>query len=155
MRGLDAIRYPIIHDASVFGVRFKVRELAVRIGFSAEVIEELVIVVSELASNILKYGRKGHIELHAVRSEGGPPGISIVAEDETPAFDLAGCLRDGHGAQGKLDPASVFGRGGIGAGLGAVARFSDGIELVAQGQGKRILVRRSVGPPRRGFGPAR
>jgi anti-sigma regulatory factor (Ser/Thr protein kinase) len=107
-------------------------------------------VVSELASNIIKYGRRGHIELAALDRDDGLRGISIVAEDETPPFDLIGSLRDGYDAHGKLDPAQVFGRGGIGAGLGAVSRFSDGVELVPHGTGKRIVVRRYLGRPRRG-----
>lgn len=129
------------------------RSFASQLGFEREVVEELVVVVSELTSNILKYGRRGAIELSGVDREEGTRGISIVAEDETPPFDLLGSLRDGYDAKGKLDPALVFGRGGIGAGLGAVARLSDTIELVPHGQGKRIVARRFLGRPRRGSSP--
>jgi serine/threonine-protein kinase RsbT len=139
----------VVDDTSIFAVRSAVREVATKIGFEREVVEELVVVVSELASNILKYGRRGHIELAPVERD-GLRGISIVAQDETPPFDLAGSLRDGYDAQGKLDPALVFGRRGIGAGLGAVSRFSDALEQVPKGEGKQIIVRRFLGRPRRG-----
>jgi hypothetical protein len=49
----------------------------------------------------------------------------------------------------------VFGRGGIGAGLGAVARFSDKIDLEPlPNGGKRLVVRRVLGRPRRGSAPS-
>lgn len=145
----------VTDSTSVYAARSQVRGFAAKIGFEAEVVEELVVVVSELASNIVKYGRRGRILLQAIDPEEGVRGIVIAAEDETPPFDLTGSLRDGYDARGKLDPASVFGRGGIGAGLGAVARFSDKIDLEPLPTGgKRIVVRRAVGRPRRGSSPS-
>lgn len=140
----------IVDDTSVLGARSLVRKVGAEIGFEREVIEELVLVVSELASNIVKYGRRGSISTSAFVSEVGTRGIEIVARDETPPFDLTGSLRDGYDAKGKLDPAAVYGRHGIGAGLGAVARLSDRVELVPHETGKSIVVRRFVGRPRRG-----
>jgi serine/threonine-protein kinase RsbT len=134
----------------MFAARSLLRSFATQLGFEREVVEELVIVVSELTSNILKYGRRGRIEISGIDREEGTRGISIVAEDETPPFDLACSLRDGYDAKGKLDPAMVYGRRGIGAGLGAVARLSDAIEQIPHGAGKRIVVRRFLGRPRRG-----
>ncbi|MBX3199510.1 MAG: ATP-binding protein [Labilithrix sp.] len=154
-----SVRCVVAHETAVFAARTILRAFATRVGFDREVIEELAIVVSELASNILKYGRRGHIDLSLTerdepRAVGGRlRGITIVAEDETPPFDLAGSLRDGYDTHGKLDPARVFGRGGIGAGLGAVRRLSDSVELVPTEGGKRIIVRRFVGRPRRGSSP--
>lgn len=126
------------------------RAFAPQLGFTRETVEELVIVVSELTSNILKYGRRGLIELSSVERSDGVPELAIVAEDETPPFDLAGSLRDGYDASGKLDPALLFGRRGIGAGLGAVARLTDALELAPHGAGKRIIARRVLSRPRRG-----
>jgi anti-sigma regulatory factor (Ser/Thr protein kinase) len=144
----------VVNDTSVFAARAMVRPFAAQIGFDREVIEELVVVVSELASNIVKYGRRGRIELARIDREEGVRGLSIVAEDETPPFDLMGSLRDGYDAKGKLDPAAVYGRRGIAAGLGAVARLSDSLELVAHGTGKRVIARRFLGRPRRGSSPS-
>ncbi|MFO0738123.1 MAG: ATP-binding protein [Labilithrix sp.] len=145
-----------VNDPSaVYAVRTIVRGFATAIGFDKEVTEELVVVVSELTSNIIKYGRRGTIALSAFDPNEGVAGIEIVAEDETPPFDLTGSMRDGYDSAGKLDPARVFGRGGIGAGLGAVARFSDRLELVpTPSGGKRIVARRAVSRPRRGSQPS-
>lgn len=147
-------RCVVAHDSAIYAARTMMRSFAGQLGFNREVVEELVVVVSELASNILKYGRRGSIELSGVEREEGTRGISIAAEDETPPFDLLGSLRDGYDSNGKLDPALVFGRGGIAAGLGAVARFSDHLELIPHGHGKRIVARRFLGRPRRGSSPA-
>lgn len=141
--------------AAVYGARTQVRTFALAVGFEREVVEELVVVVSELVSNIVKYGKRGRIVLTALDPDEGTRGIIIAAEDETPPFDLLGSLRDGYDARGKLDPATVFGRGGIGAGLGAVARFSDHVALEPlPSGGKRIVARRALGRPRRGSSPS-
>ena len=150
----EPIACDVTDEWAVYQVRTLLRGFAPGLGFEREVVEELVVVVSELTSNILKYGRRGRIVLTAL-DEDGVRGIAIAAEDETPAFDLDCALRDGHDAHGKLDPARVYGRGGIGAGLGAVARLTDriAVEPLANG-GKRILVRRLLSRPRRGSSPA-
>jgi anti-sigma regulatory factor (Ser/Thr protein kinase) len=144
-------------DTAVYAVRSMVRPFAAKLGFEPEVVEELIIVVSELASNILKYGSRGFIEVSELHLEvDGVRGIQIVAEDETAPFDLDGALRDGYDSHGKIDPAQVFGRRGIGAGLGAVARLSDEVRMESfeDGNKKRLIVRRVLGgKPRRGSKP--
>lgn len=142
------------NDSALYAARLLVRSFAAPLGFGSEVVEELVVIVSELVSNILKYGKRGRIELSRIDPEDGV-GIVIVAEDESPPFDLLGSMRDGYDAKGKLDPALVFGRGGIGAGLGAVFRLSDRVEQVpTESGGKRIVVRRLVSRARRGSRPS-
>jgi anti-sigma regulatory factor (Ser/Thr protein kinase) len=134
------------------------RPFAAKIGFEPEVIEELIVVVSELTSNILKYGHHGFIELAEIDfDQEGVRGLQIIAQDETPPFDLHGALRDGYDSKGKIDPAHVYGRRGIGAGLGAVSRLSDGVRLEALDGDtkKRLIVRRILGgKPRRGSRPS-
>jgi anti-sigma regulatory factor (Ser/Thr protein kinase) len=130
-------------------VRNGVRELAHQLGFSAKGCEELAIVVTELSSNIVKYGVRGTIELAALEDLQRGVGIVIVAQDETPPFDLAMAMRDGHDAQGKLDPMKTWHRGGIGAGIGAVARLTDQLQLEACEGGKRIRVIRFLRRPAR------
>jgi anti-sigma regulatory factor (Ser/Thr protein kinase) len=147
-------RCKVYEDISIFAARSMARTFAGEQGFVPEVCEELVVVVSELASNILKYGRRGWIEVSMVETPERGRGLMIVAEDETPPFDLNRALVDGHDVNGKLDPARVYKRGGIAAGLGAVSRLSDSIEQVPHGGGKRIVVRRFERRPRRGSSPA-
>jgi anti-sigma regulatory factor (Ser/Thr protein kinase) len=127
-----------------FVVRRGLREVARQLGFSVRACEELAIVVSELASNIRKYGVKGTIEIGPVADLLRGPGILILAQDETPPFDLTTALRDGYDANGKLDPMKFFKRGGIGAGIGAIARFSDELQIAPCPGGKRIRVVRFI-----------
>jgi anti-sigma regulatory factor (Ser/Thr protein kinase) len=97
---------------------------------------ELSIVVSELGSNIVKHGVQGEIvlTLHA-------PGGEITAEARDvgpPIRDLDIAMLDGHDDQGPIDPALLLGRGGLGTGLGAVARFADRVEYREESGGKTI-----------------
>lgn len=140
--------YRVVEDIAAFTVRRGVRDLARQIGFGEKACEELVIVVSELSSNILKYGVAGTIEMGPVEDLDHGAGIQIVAEDETPPFDLPTALRDGHDARGQLDPAKIFRRGGIGAGMGAIVRFSHIIQMEPCPHGKRIRVVRFLRRPK-------
>lgn len=138
-------------DGSVLVARALVRARAPGIGFTSKDCAELVIVVSELTSNIVKYGVRGTIEVTEVMDEVRGPGICIIATDETGVFDLTGATRDGHDATGKLDPFRLYGRRGIGAGLGAVSRFSDAMEMTPTDSGKRLAVTRYVRKLKRPF----
>jgi anti-sigma regulatory factor (Ser/Thr protein kinase) len=133
------------------GARSAARRCAGKLGFPAKEIEEIAIVVSELASNILKYGPPGEIVIESVNDPREGLGLRIDAFDRGPAFrsiDLA--LRDGFHDAGPIDPDQRPRRVGIGAGLGAVRRFSDSFdyEVLPQG-GKRISVVRYVRGPKR------
>jgi CheY-like chemotaxis protein/anti-sigma regulatory factor (Ser/Thr protein kinase) len=137
-------------DVHVFAARTAVRARAQAVGFGRIGCDELVIVASELASNILKYGVRGEIIVTQVNDPVDGHGVRIEARDEGPAFhDLAMALRDGCGDRGPLDPATIFRRKGLGAGLGAVVRFTDTFECREEKGGKRIVVVRFVLRPKR------
>jgi serine/threonine-protein kinase RsbT len=118
--------------------------MAAAAGFTGIAIEELVLVVSELVSNALKYGGGGQLELTHVDDETRGSGITISVEDTAPPFDLERALPDGHDARGQIDPAHIFGRRGIGAGLGAVMRLTEGVRLEPTVRGKRLVATRFV-----------
>ena len=136
--------FRIDHEVSVFAPRRAARELAASLGFDRRAATELAIAVSELGSNIVKYGVRGGITVEPTRDPGRGVGVMITAADEGPPFcDFATALRDGCDDRGPLDPVTFLKRHGIGAGLGAVKRFSDTIALEpAEGgeHGKRIVV---------------
>ncbi len=48
---------------------------------------------------------------------------------------------DGNDDQGPIDPALLLRRGGLGTGLGAVARFADKLEYRDEDGGKTITAR--------------
>lgn len=141
----------------VVAARTETRARARALGFGRVASAELAIVASELASNILKYGVRGKLRIEEIESDSHGTGIRLTACDEGPPFsnfDLA--MRDGFTDQGQIDPLLLVKRGGIGAGLGAVRRFSDEMGLVPTTQGKEVWAiryvprraRASVPPPR-------
>lgn len=136
-------------DVHVFAARTAVRAQAEAVGFGRIQCDELAIVASELASNILKYGIRGAIVVGGVDDPERGPGLRIEARDRGPAFrDLATAIQDGCGDSGPLDPATMSRRGGLGAGLGAVVRFTDSFECQQEEGSKRIIVVRYIQRPR-------
>ena len=122
--------YDVREPLDVYEPRRAVQALAAGIGFSHNECKELAIVVSELASNIIKYGLKGSIELENVLDSKCGPGVAIAAYDIGPPFpDLGMALQDGYDDRGPIDPLKLLNRRGLGAGLGAVVRLTDTFEV--------------------------
>lgn len=129
--------------------RHQARRLARDHGIQPLRAGEVAIVVSELASNIVKYGVRGEITLHVeTAAAGGGAGMTVTVEarDVGPPFNnLATALRDGHDDRGPIDAAELAQRGGLGTGLGAVARLADSLEVRHEAGGKRITATFSRG----------
>jgi anti-sigma regulatory factor (Ser/Thr protein kinase) len=71
-----------------------------------------------------------------------------VARDVGPPIhDLAIAMLDGHDDRGPIDPALLAQRGGLGTGLGAVARLADGLEVRQETGGKQIIATFCLGLP--------
>ena len=118
------------------------RRFATRAGMSSRRASELAIVVSELATNIVKHGVRGEITL--TFDPGVPPGgeILIAARDVGPPIhDLELAMTDGFDDRGPIDPALLLRRRGLGTGLGAIARLADRLEVQAEEGGKTITAR--------------
>ncbi len=129
-------------------------ELARDLGFDRIACVEVAIATSELAVNIAKYGVRGHITLEPVKDPARGVGISILACDSGPPFrDFEMALRDGCDDAGPLQPADLLGRHGLGAGLGAVHRFTDELSCTHKPGGKEIrAVRYKTRPGRSDLG---
>jgi serine/threonine-protein kinase RsbT len=131
--------FPIRGRADVVTVSSQARRLAREFGLGARRSEELAIVVSELASNIAKHGIRGEIVL-TLDVPGGE--ITVEAKDVGPPIrDFQLAATDHHDDQGPIDPALLLRRGGLGTGLGAVARFADRVEYREEEGGKTITAR--------------
>src|SRR4051794_1480714 len=105
------------------------RRFAVRFGMPTRRATELAIVASQLPSNIVKHGIRGEIRL-AWNPDVPPCGeITVEAHDIGPPIrDLKMAMTDGYDDQGPIDPTLILRRGGIGTGLGAIARLADRLE---------------------------
>jgi anti-sigma regulatory factor (Ser/Thr protein kinase) len=116
--------------------------MAFRIGFTKKECEEVAIVASELATNIVKYGERGAMRFEKSEHPVHGIGLEVTAADVgQTTVDWSTALLDNHDAKGRIDPATLLKRRGIGAGLGAVVRFTDSfaVELLALGKKLRVV----------------
>jgi serine/threonine-protein kinase RsbT len=142
-------RFAIRERLDVFEPRRLIRSAAAEIGFRHGCCLELTIVISELASNVLKYGIEGSIEFDEFVDPQSGVGLAIAATDIGPRFqNLELALQDGYDDRGRIDPGSMLRRGGLGTGLGAVLRLSDSFAVEYATGSKTIWVKRYVTRPR-------
>jgi len=121
----------VVEDASqVAAARRVATRMAEEIGFDATGAGNVAIVVTEMATNILKHGGGGQILLAA--PESARPGIEIVGLDSGRGLrDLEACLRDGYSTSGSP-----------GTGLGAIQRLSSSLDIyTAPDRGTAIVAR--------------
>jgi anti-sigma regulatory factor (Ser/Thr protein kinase) len=132
-------RCAVEHPVDAFAARRLAMELAREIGFDRRACVEIAIATSELAVNIAKYGVRGHVTVEAVSDPQHGPGIAITASDKGPPFrNFTTALKDGCDDTGPLDPGEIMGRHGLGAGLGAVARFTHELGWERTPTGKNV-----------------
>ena len=112
------------------------RIFAQAVGFDVAGCDQVAIVVSELANNLIRHAGGGSIGL-TLADGGEHPGIQIEAVDRGPGIrDPEQALTDGY--------SSV---GGLGLGLGAVNRLMDDLSLSSRpGGGTRVVCCRWVRP---------
>ena len=129
----------IAEDLDVFEARWSVRRVAVAAGFRARDAEELVLVASELATNILKFAPPGRMDVERIESPVHGVGIRIIAKDSgAPLTDLDQIL-----ARSTRVGAMVEWTGrGLGGGLGAVYRFTDTLACLPSPGGKQMVAER-------------
>lgn len=110
--------------------------IAEAIGFSAHDCHEISLVVTELASNLLKHAKGGVIKIGAPHDD-RRKGIRIESEDEGPGIvDIERALTDGYSTAGSL-----------GEGLGAVNRMMDETEFIPRTpRGLHVICHRWIRP---------
>jgi serine/threonine-protein kinase RsbT len=150
-------RHVVREALDVYALREAAGKLAQELGFPRRERAELLIVVSELCTNIVKYGVRGTLELERQVDPIHGIGIAITASDVGPAFhDLKMALQDGYDDRGPIDPGQLMQRGGLGIGLGAVRRLTDSLTVDYNAEGKSIRVVRYLRrPPRKESLPPR
>jgi anti-sigma regulatory factor (Ser/Thr protein kinase) len=143
-------RYEVREAVDTFAVRRAARSEALKAGFPLRVAEELVLVVSELATNILKYGHHGFITMDALDDENRGPALRFEARDFGPPFhDFSLALLDRHDDKGPLLPETRSISKGLGVGLGTVVRLTDGVEHEPLADGKIVRAVRFLVRPRK------
>ena len=125
----------IVHPLDAASAYHSARELSEKTGFDQKACDEIAIVVSELATNQLKYANGGTIKFQILQDE--QPGLQIEAVDYGPGIqDIDQAMKDGFSTAGSL-----------GLGLGTVNRLMDVMEIQSHpGQGVQIVCKRWVQP---------
>ena len=120
-----------VEDASgVAPARRAAEDLATRLGFDAHRRGEVAIVVTELATNLLRHGGGGEILLR--RTPHADAAIDAIAWDRGPGMnDVIRSRRDGFSTAG-----------GSGTGLGAVGRLSTTFDVQSTPDRGTVLVAR-------------
>ena len=123
---------PIATDDDIVRVRQRVRDAAVRLGFSLVDQTKLVTAASELARNTLVYGQGGTMLLEAVTND-TRRGLRLTFEDHGPGIaDISQALTAG------------FTTGnGLGLGLSGAKRLAHDFDITSTpGQGTRVSIAR-------------
>lgn len=122
------IHVPIKSDTDVIVACQKGRALAARLGFSSDDQVVVVIAISEVARNIVRYAQTGEVVLASVRQD-DRHGVVVTARDEGPGIpDIEQALQDGYSTGG-----------GLGLGLSGAKRLMDEFKITSQvGKGTMI-----------------
>ena len=119
-----------VSDASyVAAARRTVERLAMGIGLDEQDRGRASLVVTELATNLVRHGRGGEVLANAIKSDQAT-GLELIAIDRGPGIaNIADSLRDG---------SSTYGSSGTG--LGAIRRQSEEFDIFSTpGQGTAVL----------------
>jgi anti-sigma regulatory factor (Ser/Thr protein kinase) len=110
------------------------KKFAGSIGFPEAHCDEIGLVISELASNLIRHATGGTIKLDQIHA-GERTGIEIQSVDSGPGIqDVEGAIADGYSTAG-----------GLGLGLGTVNRLMDELEIhPGSGLGLHLVCRRWI-----------
>lgn len=127
-RALPETRIRIRSTEDIVEARRTGRMLVQKMGFSGSRITLVITVLSELARNILLYGRGGEIVLSQLN---GSAQLNVTALDQGPGIEnLPEVLAGGYSTSG-----------GLGLGLCGLKRIVDNFEIKTQlGQGTEVFV---------------
>ena len=136
--------------ADVLLAQHLVRRAALALGFSRTACAEMMIVASELATNIVKYGKRGVLRVDRVDDPDLGVGLRVTAEDEGPPFkSFETAQLDGFNDEGPLDVSALVARRGTASGLGAVRRMTHELSHTPLPVGKAVAATRYLHVPRR------
>jgi anti-sigma regulatory factor (Ser/Thr protein kinase) len=129
MTMLDQFTLSVTETSQVAESRRLALEVARGLGFEEPELSKVALLVTELATNLIKHAHGGELLLGSRQGERGP-GMEILALDQGPGMaQVRDCLRDGYSTAGSP-----------GTGLGAVTRHSDLFDIYSKpGAGTAVL----------------
>lgn len=113
-------------------IKKEIHKLVQRAGFDDNKIGDVDLVISELTSNLHKFGKDGEILAGIINEPNGVTYLEVISLDHGPGmFDLHKMMTDGYSTSNTL-----------GMGLGSIKRLSDKFEIFSQkGWGTIVLSR--------------
>ena len=129
---LSEVRVAIRQDTDIVVACQKGRSLAAQQGLSDNDQVIIVIIISELARNIIRYAIPGEVILKAIR-QSDRCGVGVVARDSGPGIpDVERALQGGYSTGG-----------GLGQGLSGARRLADEFEIASElGQGTTVTIKK-------------
>jgi serine/threonine-protein kinase RsbT len=123
---------PVRASNEVVNVRHVVRRWAIELGFTLIEQTKIVTAASELARNMVDYGKGGTLLVEAL-DDGIRKGLRLTFEDQGPGIaDIDQALRDGF-TSGN----------GMGLGLGGAKRLANEFSIDSRpGEGTRVMIAR-------------
>jgi serine/threonine-protein kinase RsbT len=123
---------PVRASNEVVNVRHVVRRWAIELGFTLIEQTKIVTAASELARNMVDYGKGGTLLVEAL-DDGIRKGLRLTFEDRGPGIaDIEQALRDGF-TSGN----------GMGLGLGGAKRLANEFSIDSRpGEGTRVMIAR-------------
>lgn len=133
IKAQDEVRHFVINsEESVITATYNAKNIAAALGFNTVMQAMFATSISELATNIIKYAKKGHIIIGVVHLK-SQVGLEAIAEDQGPGIiDRAAALADNFSTGGTL-----------GVGLPGVKRMMDEFYFdSSQEYGTKIMIRK-------------
>ena len=137
-RPVPTLSVPVVDGSQPGDARRVAVSLADRLGFGEIERGEVAIVVTEMATNLVKHAAAGGQLLLRPFDEMAGSGLEVLSLDRGPGIaDVARCMADGYSTAGSH-----------GHGLGAIVRLSDAFEIHSElGSGTAVLARFHLKPP--------
>ncbi|GAE57169.1 hypothetical protein XPR_3804, partial [Xanthomonas arboricola pv. pruni MAFF 301420] len=121
--------FRVDETSQVGQARREAAALAQTLGFDEAAGGRVALVATELATNMVKHGRGGWLQLSTVAARQGM-GVEICAIDGGPGFALVDGLRDGYSTAGTP-----------GTGLGAIQRQAQVLDAYSDAKGAVVMAR--------------
>jgi anti-sigma regulatory factor (Ser/Thr protein kinase) len=139
---MEPVLMGVYHPADVLRAAESASRFADSLGFSPNECEELALVITELATNLLKHATGGGLRLSRIEAS-GRVGVEIESDDTGPGIpDLEQAITDGYSTAGSL-----------GTGLGTVNRLVDELAACSRPEpgGLRLVCQRWIRPRTNGL----
>jgi len=137
LRQQPHLRFPVEHPEDVGAVRRGIAHLAVVSEMDSAMLPQVELVVTELATNLVRHAEPGGWILARTFAAGGSTGVEVVSVDRGPGIaDLVAAF----GADG--DSGGIVVAGGLGCGLATVRRLATEFDVYTQpGSGTVVMAR--------------